>query len=695
MSLRSIRFQLTALLFLIASMPVAMSQNDSDLWRDMLEQWAEQNDSETVPDDLLEQLQSYRESPINLNDTLSTGLFDLPFISDLQRDIIRSYIKQNGQMVSFAELYLMNGFDTLTLSLLRPFVTVVPIQQKQLPTIRDIFRDGRGNLRFGTKVAFPRGRGYTENIYEGSPFRMYFRYNYHYYDRVYFQISGDKDPGESFLHQSPIPGFDYYGYYLMFKDFSFVKRAIVGKYNLQFGQGATLWTGFAPWMSGSMPLWRYGQGIRPSSAFCEYGYLRGAATTLALSKQLELSLFYSDVDRDATVSLDSIDDENEVMQSLYNSGYHRTATEIAKEGQLSEKLFGTHLQYGGCNFTIGATAYRTLYENALVPSEKVYNEFTFRGKDNFNAGIDGTFRYRRMLLFAELAVAMNDTISAIVHNTSWLPVASVAGMQFHIDANTNLSLAYRYGSPIYQNLYSNTIGQSSLAQNEEGVTIYFQSRLPFYISLVSSVDFFRYPWMRYRVYAPSSGVDYRLKLSKDIAPHLRLDCQYRYRQAERNSDIGENYSIENIVRQQFYVSLDYSPDERWRLLSRLFCTRFSCDDHVSQNGFMLMQEVSYRAARLKHPLSVALRLAIFDISGYDARIYAYESDLLYEFSVPMFTGRGIRSYLVYRHELNSRFSIAFKYGVSFFPENQTIGSAYETINANNRHEFKFQCRLFL
>ena len=51
---------------------VAFGQSDDDaVWQEVLEQWAEQNDSETVPDDYLEQLQYFAESPINLNDTSS------------------------------------------------------------------------------------------------------------------------------------------------------------------------------------------------------------------------------------------------------------------------------------------------------------------------------------------------------------------------------------------------------------------------------------------------------------------------------------------------------------------------------------------------------------------------------------------------------------------------------------------------
>jgi hypothetical protein len=39
-----------------------------------------------------------------------------------------------------------------------------------------------------------------------------------------------------------------------------------------------------------------------------------------------------------------------------------------------------------------------------------------------------------------------------------------------------------------------------------------------------------------------------------------------------------------------------------------------------------------------------LRFALFDTEGYDARMYAYENELIGVFSIPPYAGRGIRWY---------------------------------------------------
>lgn len=696
------------LLFLFLLGPVfhSVAQDDGDgVWRQLLEQWADQNDSENVPDDLVEQLCSFLEYPLNLNDTASDELMLLPFLSDYHRDAIKAYIAQNGEMVTLAELELINGFDSLTVSLLRCFTTVAPVKKNNGFSLKQMLGSGHSNLRSGFKTTAPLARGYKEDIYYGSPFRLYFRYEFKYADRVSFRLSGDKDAGEAFRFASassngvgvPFLGFDYYGCHLMVKDMGILKRAIVGKYHLQFGQGVTLWSGFASWMSGSMPLRRFGQGITAASAFCEYGYLRGAAATLSLlpeymKKSLDLTLFYSNVNRDATQSSsDSLFAEEQQVQSLYSSGYHRTNSELAKKGCLNEQLFGGHLQYRMQNLVVGATAVSTLLGSEIIPADYVYNHFAFSGKENFNCGMDATFRYRRLLLFGEAAMSQLHISGSSGSDEVPLPLSAVAGMQMSFDAKTMLSAAYHYGSPSYQNLHSNTIGQTSSGQNEEGLLLFFQSQLPYYVMVQSSIDLFRFPWMRYRVYSPSSGVDYRLKVSKDLSHRTMLDAQYRYRASQRNSD-ASLYSIEDIVRQQLQLSLDYSYSDSWRFVSRLVYSWFRCDDHEPLQGFLLLQDATWRLPSPTNPLSLGLRLAIFDIAGYDARIYTYENDLMYEFSVPMLTGRGMRSYLVCHYELSQNLSFALKYAITYYPENEVTGSGYEQIDGGVKNEFKAQFR---
>ena len=695
------RCVLFLLVFLFPCLHNLWAQSEDDaLWRELLEQWAEQNDSETVPDDVVEHLQDLIDNPVNLNDTSSEELLSLPFLTDFHRRAICAYIVQNGEMVSMNELYLLNGIDSVTLRLLRYFVKVEPVASDNVG-LGELLRRGHSNLIVGGKGTVPQSRGYVNDAYEGSPLRVYYRYYFKSGDRISFQLSGEKDAGEAFAlgNKNDVQryGFDYYGYHLLLRDFGRLKSFIVGKYHLQFGQGATLWSGYAPWMSGAMPLRRYGVGIRPASAFCEYGYLRGAAATVSLlpvkdRNALEMTLFYSNVDRDATASpVDTAEDAVAVFQSLSQTGLHRTESELRRKGELKEQLYGGHLQFRNRNLVVGATTYATLLSNEVQPVPNAYNYFAFRGKENRNYGLDAAYGWRRLQVFGEIAASTAGPLTDTAGAAHYLPIAAVVGVQMQLNSNNFFSVAYRYGSPNYRNLHANMIGQSSSVANEESLLMYYRTRLPFYINMTTSVDFFHYPTPRYNVYSPSSGVDYRLDLSKTVARNTLVDLQYKYKQSERNTD-GQLYGVESIRYQQLRMSLEYKPSQIWRLLSRVVCSWFDCEEHQPEKGFLIFQEVDWNSSVGKRPLVLGMRMSLFDISDYDARIYSYESDLTYEYGVPMLMGRGLRAFIVCRYELSSNISMALKYSMNYYPDAESIGSGNDKIEGNRKQEIKVQLR---
>lgn len=703
MRLRRIIF----LYLLIISTPFAAAQSDDDAaWGEIMELWADQNDNETIPDDLAEQLLDLCENPVNINDTNYENLSLIPFLTDFQRKALCAYILQNGQLVSLNELFMISALDTNTIRMLRRVSVAEPV--KDTPrSLRELLKQGHNTFVTGTKSTFPRSRGYQEDIYLGSPYRFYFKYAFKSGDRISFQLSGDKDAGEMFYFgqsgNKNLYGLDYYGYHLMLNKFGRLKKTIVGKYHLQFGQGATLWSGYAPWFSGTTPLYRYNVGIRPASAFCEYGFLRGAATTIALMPEgrgddLDLTLFYSNVDRDATASSSGDSEQTQTYQSIYQSGYHRTSNELSKKGNLNEQLYGGNLRYRNSHISAGATAYATVLDKAIEPAEYVYNHFAFRGKNNFNFGVDASYSIRNFLFFGEAAMSVNETsflsddAAEALLKSDWMPLAAVVGMHTHLASNNTLSAVFRYGSPTYHNLHADLIGQGSSVANERCFLLLFKTHLPFYIHLVSSASYSYYPTLRYNVYAPSSGVDYYLDLSKEIAHNTLLEVKYRYKQSQRNRP-EQTYQIETVNRQQLQATLDYRPSQQWRMLSRVVYCRFNGEVDDPKNGFLVFHEISWNGLLFSRPVTAGLRLSMFDVDDYDARIYSYERDLQYEYGVPMLMGRGMRCFVVGRYSITPRITLALKYTLSYYPDQQTVGSGYEKIEGNKRQEIKAQLRL--
>ncbi len=675
------------------------------VWQNYIEQLTEEGEDELV-EDLLEIYESCREVPLNVNDTMG-GLTRLPFIDNFQQDCLKAYIALYGQLVSLEELYAVAGFDSTIVELLRPLAYVGKVATPQKLTLKDILTHGRSNLVMGVSGTIEQARGYRDSIYEGNNLRLMWRYYFKYQDRLQFQISGDKDPGEAFFAASQPRGFDFYGYSLMLNDMGryvtqgligekrmYVKRLVLGQYYLQFGQGLTLWTGYGSRTAYGGRIYKYSQGLRPSGAFAEYGFLQGAATTLTVRQRWNLTLFYSYVNRDATLPRGAATDSSiDWVQSIYNSGYHRTQTEVGKKNQLVEQLYGGRIELEESDFKIGLTGAVTEFDKRIVPATYVYNDNAFRGDRNCNAGLDFAYRRGRFLLFGEGAVCRNNALDSAQSNIS---PAAIVGAEFVMNNSHRLSSQARYYSPTYHSLHASSLGQNGYPQNEIGAALYYQGRLPGDIEVTASVDYFWFPHMKYLVYASSRGHEYRLDLYHPFR-HVRgltVNLKYRFKEKGKNiipsTMVDGAYRLEQTYRHQIQGNIEYGRGP-WRWVTRIAYANYRGDETEANGGWLLYEDIQFRPQRI--PLTLTARLALFDVDDYEARLFAVESDFVYQYSSAVYQNEGCRFYLLLRYDISQYWNVGFKYGITAYSDQETFGSGYDLINANHRQQWRIQVRL--
>ncbi|MBQ2508773.1 MAG: general secretion pathway protein GspK [Bacteroidales bacterium] len=660
-------------------------------WQRYIEEWAEETGS-TNSDELEELLTQLLENPINLNDTASDRILLLPFVSALQWDIVKAYILQHGQMLSIYEMYLLNGFDAATLARLRPFVCVMPVENKRPLRLHDVLQEGKGSLVTGVRCSFPMAEGYRDSTYRGSPLRAYFRYQFNYRDRIQLQLSGDKDPGEQFLYGAQPDGFDHYSYHLLVNDWGPVKRMVAGRYNLQFGQGLTLWNGFAPWSSDASSEWRYGQGVKGAGAMSEYGYFNGVAVDLAMGGGWELIPFYSYVRRDATAPKKALDTTGvyQWVQSIYTDGYHRSELEAGKKNLLTEQLAGGRIQWKNPRLTVGATAYGLWFDKPIKPQRYVYNYNAFRGSRGVAAGVDASYRYRTVQLFGELSYAR-------ALDTVWegVPWAGMAGAIFDMDADNRLAITLRNYSPVYQNLYASANGRNSHNQNERGLRMCWNSRWPLNIHTTMTADFYYFPEMKYRIYAPSNGRDFSVKAYRNMGRRHRIDLQYSNRMGKRNAtvDDAKAYVQESTVLQRWSATWDWKASDELRLTTHAKAARFGCDLHETQWGWAVAQDVEYKPLWDRLPITWVGRVSLFDAGGYDARLYLAERGLQFEGGSMMMYGKGCRCYLTLHYEGNERIGGGLRVGWTHYSDRENIGTGHDQTPGNNRWECMLQLRI--
>ena len=640
-----------------------------------MERIVEQEADEESVDEMIDEYLDAIQHRVSLND--SAAYIPEWLISPFQRELIRAYIIQHGYILSWEELHLVNGLDSATVALLQRYCTLEKPDVGP-PSLKEMLKNGRHNIVTGSSVTLEQARGYKEKIYEGKPYRLYGRYRFSYKDYISFQFSAEKDAGEGFFYGTRKQGFDLYSGHILVSKIGRLKNAVIGRFRLQFGQGLTLWVGsrgFLGWNAAGM---RHGRGICASSPFAEGDYMQGTAATVSLPYGFELTAFYSYSRRDATI--DSIES---VARTISSSGYHRSKSEIAKRGTLGEHLYGGNLQWNSKSFHLGLTAYRTLLDMPLRPKSYVYNTYVFRGTVNTNVGMDFSYRWRRLFFYGEGAVSQGGGLAGVV------------GVDCYINAGNVLSIVYRNYSANHYNLHASTWGRSSQPQNESGLRIAVQSRLPLRVGLLLQSDFYRHPYIRYGCYSPSFGTDLRTELSRQFTVNyasrqtISVRINHRYSLFMRNDSKAatNEYFVDTYHRHILYGDVSYQTG-RYNFRTRVGYSSFRGDNGERKQGVVLLQDF----AALFGGLSIGGRIALFDVGSYDARLYVAERGLEYDNGGTALYGKGMRFYFIARYTLKEFFTIALKYSVTAYVDSETIGSGYELIDSPHRQQLRLQVR---
>jgi DNA uptake protein ComE-like DNA-binding protein len=664
-------------------------KNDESLIEDRIENIAENTDTELDYTELAETLNYFKENPVNLNNTNAEELKKLIFLDDLQINDLLNYIANNGQLQTVYELHFVNGFNNSLIYKILPYIIVEKMDKHTSLSFKDIFKYGKNSILLRYQITTEKQLGYASasdtvlvtnpnQRYLGNAAKIFTRYAFNYKDVVKFGFTADKDPGEEFFKGSQPNGFDFYSAYAAIKNIGVVKSLVIGDFQVQFGQGLVLWTGLGMGKSSSaINLKKFAQGIKPYASANETGFLRGAGLSLGF-KNIDISVFYSNKKNDANLIVsDTLSQENQYITSLQQTGYHRTSSELSDKNVMRETLIGSHLSFKHEYFKIGATVYHSVFSIPLNKETAWYHKFDFQGKENTVAGIDYNYLSYPFLFFGESALSSGGGM------------AFVNGLQVKLDPRFALSMIYRSYQKEYQNLKSAAFGENSLNANEKGLFTGVEVGISAKWTAFAYVDFYTFPWLKYLTDAPSNGSEYLLKLNYHYS--RRLELYFQYRQKNRMKDAPSAFItkyVENVKKQNLRLNIAYTISDNLSIQNRIEFVENKYVSGDAHHGFLIYQDLSYQFKQL--PLRLSTRYALFDTDTYDDRLYAYESDVLYAFSVAASYYKGSRFYIMAKLDLNNSIDIWLRYSVSYYNNKKTISSGLDEIQGSSKSEIKMQ-----
>ncbi len=571
-------------------------------------------------------LYALHESPIDLNNTSDEELSQLYFLSPQQIDDILMYADRHP----FESLYELRMIPSLTdyeIRDLLPFVKITRSRDHETTTIfpKEVFTHADHELL---------ARVDARNIegYSGDPIYTQLRYRFDYRRRVLFGAQLRRPAGG--LAQDL-----EYGAYLQLSDIApHLHTLVAGNFQASFGQGLVL----APvFHSGkSMYVTSVGQqtnGLRYYSSVDGEG-LHGTGATLRWNRgkttRLDVSALYS-------------------MKRANDSTWHH--------------LVGANLTLRHKRLELQLTAIENIWSDSIHPYRNAkYNQHYFRGRNQ--AVLGASFRYNHgwFDVFGEFAAAQNQ---------NW-GFGTMVGSRFYPTNGVSLVALYRYYSPWFDNALGYAFSETSRINDENGgyIGIELSRWKNWHISGYGDVFYF-------------SGYKYGLgDATKTIGYDALIDIRYNGISSSRNNDwyisLRARAKQKGISTYAARLTFDWQQGG-WSL-------RTTADaNYVQSYGISLAQDIAYDFTpyTLHHtPLSIRLRLQGFDAREWNNRIYCYEHDVLYAFSIPSVYGLGGRAYVCLRWQIIPQLALYFRLSETVYARDWYIEKYPKSQITNNKSQ---------
>jgi hypothetical protein len=450
----------------------------------------------------------------------------------------------------------------------------------------------------------------------------------------------------------------------------------VGDYTINIAQGLIHWQTMGVKKSTEVNNIKHeSEIIKPYQSFNEINFHRGVC--IGVKKfQTNAVVFYSNRNIDANTSIDS---SNQIIASSFNYlGLHRTENEIANKKNLNQQVFGLSVNRNFKNILITANALCYEFKIPLQKQNLPYNLFALKGKRLTSFSIGYSFTKSNTHFFGETAF-------------SYKGFATTNGLLSAISGKADISILYRNISKSFQSINANAFTENSSVNNEKGLYFGISIRPQTRWQINVAADFFSMPWLQYQINAPSSGMGFLIRITNTPNKKLSAVFTIKHQISQTSSSEINNQIIKPLIqieRNSLRCHLSKVICPSITLRGRMEFQIIKSPSLAKSEGFLFFSELVFKPS--KKSISSNVRLAYFESTNYDSRIYAFENDLSNSYVLSAFYDNGFRYFLNVKYEMSKKLYCRLKFSQSIYPNKKNIGSGYDLINGCKKTQLGFE-----
>ncbi len=633
--------------------------------------------------EISESITNYIHAPLRINLADKPELLRFPFFDERDAISITEYVNRYGAILSIFELLVIDGFDRKKVLICKELISLETNMPKEEIQLRKIFDYPGNKLIFKYESIAEKQAGFKATLndqgenqnpkYQGDPSKFYIKYQYAYHSTLKAGITAEKDKGEAFTKNG---GFDFYSGYIQYQDPGKKLKIILGDHHLQFGQGLVCWTGFGAALGGSSGSEKkYGSGIKKYSSSTENGYLRGLGLQYNTNSLIS-SISLSSVKDDANINqYDSINGKVISVSSLQNTGYHRTESEIYDKDAIRINNISGVLTYVCRTYSLGISFLATKLSADLNRNDTPENRYDFAGTKNINNSFHFNIILRKLTLYGEIAKKWPEGF------------AGITGINIYPGSGIRINAMYWNYSKKYHSFYGKAYSIINTIQAESGyhASMFLEAGKGY--TYTGTIDYAVSDLVSTLCKVPQHKFRHHHTL-RYIGNNLRIGIWYKNskKTCTTSSDIDQAYQVDEQRSSSFKIKCTYNIQKNL-ILQHIVALSWS-GPFLKNYGNLLIQDMRYTFRADKG--QITLRYCLFDTKTYNDRLYVYENDLLYTFSIPALFDEGYRYYVLFKYKLSKSLRIGIKVGRTTYLHKHTIGTGYDEIQGNTKTRIKAQ-----